>query len=123
MRVRALSATGDMTFGQSQANYLINTPAAVAQTVKTRLLLFLGEWFLDNTQGTPWNTQVFGRNTQGLYDTAIQTRITQTVGVTNIVTGSYSSVLNTVLRTLTVSCMINTQFGGLVPVKVTFQGS
>jgi hypothetical protein len=123
MRVRALSATGDMTFGQSQLNYLINTPQAVAQSAQTRLLLFLGEWFLDSSQGTPWDTQVLGKYTQGLYDSVIQSRITQTAGCTGIVPGSYSSVLDTVKRTLTISCQINTQYGGPVPVSVTFQGS
>ena len=62
MRVRALSPTGDMTFGQSQNNFLVNSSAAVAQCVKTRLMLFKGEWFRDIRVGIPYFQYVFIQN-------------------------------------------------------------
>ncbi len=119
MRVRAQSATGDYTFGRSQGNFLIDSPACVQQLVVTRLLLFQGEWFLDKTEGMPWSTAVVGTGTKPFYDRAIQDEILNTAGVTSIV--DYSSVLDARSRTLTVSAIVNTQFGQTqitVPVQI-----
>ena len=99
MRYRALSSTGDMTFGQGSANFLVNSPAAVAQAVLTKLRLWTGEWFLDTTEGTPWDTQVLGKGTTSLYDLVIQNRIRATPGVIGI--SGYSSGLNIASRQLT----------------------
>lgn len=107
MRYRALSATGDYTFGQGQANFLVNTPAAVAQYVQTRLLLWAGEWFLDKTEGTRWSTNVLGKNTKALYDLEIQARVLQTPDVQKI--DNYASSLSG--RSLTISMGLETTFG------------
>lgn len=101
MRYRALDANGDYTFGQGQANFLVNSPAAVAQLVATRLRLWTGEWFLDVTDGTPWLQDVIGKGTGPIYDLAIQQRILGTQGVTSI--NGYSSSLNRATRKLAIS--------------------
>lgn len=104
MRVRQLSPTGDMTFGQSAANYLVDTPEAVAQIVKTRLLLVTGEWFLDVTDGTPWTTEGQGARAANTFDAMIQSRILSSPGVTEIVNYA-SSITN---RVASVVCSIKT---------------
>lgn len=111
MRYRALDANLDMTFGRGSLNFLTNSPDAVAQSVLTRLKLSTGDWYLDQTAGTPWQTQVLGMHTQNTYDLAIRTRILNTTGVTGIVDGSYSSKRDPVTRRLSVSCVINTIYG------------
>lgn len=116
MRYRQESSTGDYLFGQGDANFLINTPATVAQAVKTGLLLFLGEYFADTTVGMPWDTDVFGFNTASIYDAAIQQQIEQTEGVRSIV--NYSSSLNRVTRTLTINCTIDTIYSGIAVVNI-----
>lgn len=116
MRYRRLDANGDYTFGQGSANFLIDTPECVGQSVLTRLLLWRGEWFLDVTSGMPWATAVLGKNTLPLYDSAIRARVLDTAGVTSIV--SYTSSLDTEQRALTVSMTINTQFGQAPPLNV-----
>lgn len=107
MRVRAMDANGDMTWGSSQQNFLVNSPEAVGQLVLTRLKLLQGEWFLDKTAGVPWSTQILGRNTGSTYDQAIKACILGTQGVTSII--SYSSTL--VNRKLTVTATIDTAYG------------
>jgi len=107
MRYRALTSAGDYSFGQGNANFLINSPAAVAQAVKTRLLLMAGEWFLDNTDGTPYSTEILGTGTALLFDQAIRERILDTQGVTGIVLYA-SQVLN---RKLSVQATISTIYG------------
>lgn len=115
MRYRALSADGDYTFGQGNQNFLIDTPDAVAQAVKTRLLLMTGEWFLDKTEGTPYATEILGTGTAPFYDQAIRQRILDTQGVTGI--AKYSS--RAVNRRLSVAATINTIYGQ-VPVQQVF---
>ena len=109
MRYRKLTATGDYTFGHGKLDFLIDSPATVAQAISTALKLFQGEWFLDITAGMPWSTQVLGYGTQALYDTAIKAKILSISGVKSIL--SYSSFLNRSSRGLSVSVVVDTIFG------------
>jgi hypothetical protein len=109
MRYRTLDANGDYTFGQNGANFLIDSPSAVAQAILTRLKLIQGEWFLDQTAGTPYNTQILGTGTESTRDLAVQTVILETQGVTEIV--DYASNFEPSTRTFTVAATVNTQFG------------
>lgn len=109
MRVRAQTPDGDYTFGNSQGNFLIDSPAAVAQRIQTRLRLLRGEWFLDDTDGTPYATEILGAHTKPLYDLAIQERVLRTEGVKGIV--EYNSLLDDETRALSVTMRVNTDFG------------
>ena len=102
MLYRQLDANGDYQVGQ----FLANTPAAVAQAVRTRLLLWKSEWFLDTSDGTPYLQDILGHNTN--YDLEIQQRILDTPGVTEI--ASYSSSVDSA-RGLHVQATINTVYG------------
>lgn len=106
MRYRALSANRDFQFGQAN-RFLVNSPAAVAQAVLTRLNLWAGEWFLDADEGTAYAARVLGYNTQGTRDVEIKARILDTPGVRTILTYS-SSVVD---RVMTVTALIETNFG------------
>ena len=114
MRYRKLSADGDYTFGQSQGNFFIDDQAVVAQSIRTRLLLMRGEWFLDKTEGTPYGTAILGAHTKPFYDMAIQERILRTDGVTEI--SNYSSNLDPTTRKLTVTATVKTVYG---PIQTT----
>lgn len=114
MRYRALSPTGDYLFGAG-AYFLVNSPATVAQAIKTRLKLFAGEWFLDNRVGLNLDL-ILGRNTAGTRDREIQKRIAGTVGVTRIV--SYRSTLE--VRNFTVVATVDTIYGEQVTINETF---
>jgi len=58
MSVRALSG-GDLRTDGSPV--LITGAEEAGQNIETRLKFFLGEWFLDITDGTPWFQQVLGK--------------------------------------------------------------
>lgn len=109
MRVRKLDAKGDMTFGRGQANFFRDVPEAPAQCVRTRLWLRLGEWFLDTSDGTPWNTEVLGKNTADTRDAAIRARIEGTTGVTSL--DAYNSTFDPESRKFSVDAEISTAFG------------
>lgn len=108
MKYRKLDATGDYTLGTG-ADFHTNTPAAVAQAVQTRLLLYTGEWFLDLLEGTPWTTEVLGKFTQKTYDTVIKQRILGTPGVNSII--DYESTFDGDARTLAIEATLDTIYG------------
>jgi hypothetical protein len=109
MRVRKLTAAGDMSFGHNQADFWVNVPDGVGQCVRTRLALWRGQWFLDTSAGMPWSTKVLGKYTGATRDPAIQAEILGTQGVLNI--AGYSSSLNRDTRKFTVSGTVNTAYG------------
>lgn len=107
MRVRMTDSIGDMQFGIGAAAFEQNTAAAVGQLVQDRLRLWVGEWFADTTDGTPWRTQVLGEHTTSTYDAAVRARILDTTGVQKIT--AYNSTL--AARKLSVMANITTTFG------------
>lgn len=109
MRIRALSPSGDFQFGNGLANFYVNSPLGVGQQVVTRLLLIQGEWFLDNTQVTPWFTEIFGYSNPSVRDLIVKNVILTTDNVQQIT--SYSSAVNNTTRQFSVNADILTAFG------------
>lgn len=125
MRYRKLDANGDYSFGHSVGDFYVDQPEAAGQAGYTRLKLWLGEWFLDTSDGTPYVGSILGKDTAGLYDQAIRARI---LGTQGIVGGSlqpviprltaYDSNVDSVKRRLSVSATADTIFGAPVPISV-----
>lgn len=109
MRYRKLSPTGDYVFGGNLANFYINVPAAPGQAVQTRLQLWQGEWFLDNTVGTPYPQGVLGKHSQQMADTTVQDQVLNTQGISDI--ASFQSTLNRVTRGYSVTLSVDTIYG------------
>lgn len=109
MRYRKLTDTNDYSFGHGEADFYKDVPEAPAQAVLTRLMLFRGQWFLDKTAGTPWNTQVLGKYTLSSRDPVIRARVLDTAEVTEI--QAYYSVYNPNTRQFTVGMRITTSYG------------
>ena len=111
MRYRKLDANGDYSFGHITADFYKDSPEAVAQAVRTRLDLWLGDWYLDTSDGTPYKTQVLGERTKPLLDAVIQQRILRTTGVNGIT--AYSSNINVNTRRVTIQATVNTIYGAV----------
>jgi hypothetical protein len=109
MKYRKLDADGDFQFGNGNADFHKDTPETVAQAVVTRLLLWAAEWFLDTTDGTPYQAGVLGKNNQITADAVMRERILGTTGVTAIT--EFSSFFNPDLRNYSISATIDTVFG------------
>ncbi len=109
MRYRREDDDGDYTFGQGNDTWLINSPETVAQAVKTRFLLWYGQWFLDTTEGTPWIQSVLGKQKPETYNLAIRQRILETQGVNSI--KSFDTTLNTSSRRVVFTATIDTIYG------------
>ena len=109
MKYRMLSPTGDFMFGQSLQNFYIDVPAAPAQAVQTRLLLWQGEYWLDTNEGTPYPEGVIGKHSQSEADTVVQDRTLGAQGVTDIST--FQSQVDPDTRGYSVSLEIDTVYG------------
>lgn len=109
MRYRKQDQNGDYTFGNGQGDFFKDSVEAVAQAIKTRLLLWRGEWFLDNEEGTPYLQGVIGKHDQQTRNAVIRTRILNTEGVTGI--EDYSSIIDPDTRKLNDSVLVDTIYG------------
>ncbi len=116
MRYRKLATDGDMTFGHQQADFYQDEPAAAAQAVLTRLQLWLGEWFLDQTDGMPFQQAVLGKHTQASIEPALRARILETPGVLSI--DSFELLPDRETRHMTLLATVNTLYGTVSVVEV-----
>lgn len=81
-----------------------------AQKLKIRLWFFLGEWFLDTAEGTPWFQSVLVKNPNlALVGTLLKSRILETPGVLSLV--SFELEFDRGLRNLAVSFQAKTESG------------
>lgn len=107
MTVRRLQSNGDIMTSGSQFYVDVNE---VAQTIKTRLALFSGEYFRDTSQGTPWFQQILGKNNnQDLKEAAIKRVISQTRNVIGI--SSFNAEFERNGRKFSVTASVVTPFG------------
>lgn len=119
MKYRKLDASGDYSFGNGSADFWKDQPEAVAQSVQTRLGLWEGEWFLDQTEGMTWKTEVLGLRTANTRDPAIRRRVLGTTGVKAIT--AYSSNLNRETRAFSVDTLtLDTIYGAATVPGVNF---
>lgn len=98
-----------MAFGQSQLNFIGNTPETIAQIVQTSLLLWLGEWYLDVTAGMPWIQGVLGKHNQATADVTVQDYISNIQGVTDI--DEFESVSQQDVRLYKAAATLDTIYG------------
>lgn len=112
MRYRPLSPTGDFTFGKP---WLVNSAAAVAQAIGTRLRLWYGEWFVDTSDGTQWLEEVLGPAATRNPTAEIRRRILGTPGVTGLV--SLKATVFGATRQIQVQAQVQTQYS-TTPVAV-----
>ena len=109
MRYRREDDDGDYTFGQGDDTWLVNSPEAVAQAIKTRFLLWYGQWFLDTTAGTPWIQSVLGKQKPDTYNLAIRKRILETQGVSSIT--AFNITFDGTTRRVTFTATVETIYG------------
>jgi hypothetical protein len=110
MKYRRLDSNGDYSFGRGNQDFILDADA-VAQAVKTKLLLLQGEWWENTEEGLPAFQHILGvtgtpEHLNGA-DLLIQNRISETSGVTGI--SDYRRTFTD--RNLSISCKLQTVFG------------
>lgn len=107
MTVRRLDNNGDIATSGTQ---FISERDEIAQTVRTRLGLFLGEYFRDITEGTPWFQNVFSKRTSlASKEAAVRNRILRTNGVQRLT--KFETGYDITTRKYTVNVGILTRYG------------
>lgn len=111
MRYRKLDAHGDYIIGRRDEMY--EGTEAVAQAVKTRLLLLLGEWWENPSDGTPLLEKVLGQRLRAdeppdEIDLVFSERINGTQGVADIT--SFESKINAETRSYSADITIKTVY-------------
>lgn len=109
MRYRKQDELGDYSFGSGLNDFHVDSVEAVAQSIETRLKLWIGEWFADTSDGTGWSQVILGKQSKNLYELTLRQRVLETYGVTSI--ESFQSALDSETRRLTVSMAVNTIYG------------
>lgn len=107
MTVRMLDENGDIVTSGVQ---FISERDEIAQTIKTRLRLFLGEYFRNKNEGTPWFQSILIKGgTLSSKDAQIKRIIQRTDGVIQIT--SYNAQYDINTRTYDISASVLTKFG------------
>ena len=102
-----INDTGDIATSGEQ---FVDSAEEIAQTVRTRLKLFLGEYFRNINDGTPWFQNILGKGQSlDVKDATIKRRVLQTPGVISIF--DFNTDFDLQLRTYSVSMGIVTEFG------------
>lgn len=105
MRVRRLNGH-DWTFGRGRADY-VKDQAAIAQNIKTRLLSFKNDWFLDIDANIDWMNLLGQRGTEKIIENEVARVILTTSGVVRI----NSLSLQNKERSVIIEADITTIFG------------
>ncbi len=113
MKYRKLDSNGDYVFGQNEDDFF-NGAEAVAQAVKTRLKLMLGEWWEQTDDGVPYLESILGQFSNEQTQAAAQYLITKCVldtpGVQSIVETEITSN-KAKERTLSIRFTMQTIYG------------
>lgn len=117
MKSRALNSDNDLIV-ENDSLKVIDESAQVVQHVRTRLLFYLEEWFLDLNAGTPWMQQVFIKPVNlANVESIIKQRILQTPEVDSL--NTFSMNFDSSSRGLSVSFSANTIYGIIEVSEVT----
>lgn len=116
MTVRRLDEeTGDIVTSGQQFIYARDE---IAQTVRTRLSLFLGEYFRNITDGTPWYEQILGKfSSLDVVEAVLRVRIAATPGIVRLI--SFETDFDIDSRVYSVTAGVLTIHG---IAEVTFNG-
>lgn len=107
MRVRRLDESGDLI---TRGKMFLTDREAIAQTIVTRLKLFLGEYFRDITDGTPWFQQILGKpENLNAVEAILRNRIARTQGVVRLL--SFGLDFDLDARSLSVRAQVMTVYG------------
>lgn len=109
--------THDIVIGDNFDMSFVEGVEYYAQKLKVRLWFFLGEWFLDTSEGTPFFQSILIKNPDiELINTLIKARILESPGVIEL--KSFDSEYDNSLRKFSVTFQVQTE-AGLVTISET----
>jgi len=119
LKYRKLDSSRDYVFGGNQNDFLTGN-LAVAQAIKTNLLLLQGEWWEDVDKGLPLFQNILGQTGTPENDSAIDLLVQGVISSTQGVTGIKDFTSSYEKRKYSVSCTAETIYGDTVIQEVIF---
>lgn len=108
MKVRRLDKNHDWMFGSSLANYAIDSEATL-QSIKTILLSFRLNWFLDEDHGINWYAYFVKNPNIPAMEDDIKRHILEVEGVASL--NALQLQLNTITRQMIITVRYTDTFG------------
>lgn len=108
MKVRRLDSNHDWTFGNGLANYAV-TSEATKQCIKTILLSFRLNWFLDEDHGINWWAYFVKNPNVPVMEDDIKRHILEVDGVSSL--NNLELQLNTITRQMIITVRYTDIFG------------
>ena len=121
LKYRKLTSTGDYSFGSGGNDYADGNEA-VAQAIKTKLLLFYGEWWENLGEGIPMFQSVLGQTNPETIKSSLSMLVEQRI----VEIQEVDSVKNIEIdydrknRTISMEVDVTTTSGEIVNVEVSF---
>lgn len=121
MKYRRITSSGDYSFGSGSKNY-VDGNEAVAQAIRTKLLLFYGEWWENLGEGIPVFQSVLGQTNPETIKSSLSMLVEQRITEIQEV----DSVKNIEIdydrknRTISMEVDVTTTSGEIVNVEVSF---
>lgn len=110
MKCRALDENGDYLFGNNDQDYIAGVDA-IAQTIRTKVLLFYGEWWENIGIGIPMFQSIIGQMNPEALQTSASLLLTQRImEVEGVVSVDDVEIVRSG-RTLNFRIKVNTEAG------------
>lgn len=119
MKYRKLTSSGDYSFGNNM-NDFVEGSEAIAQAIKTRILLFYREWWEDLNNGIPMFQNIIGQVNAANIQLALESVLTKRIReFSQVKTVSYEEV-NIDTKTRSVSFTIKVELRDETMISVSF---
>lgn len=106
---RALDSSNDIIV-ENGAFKLVEDGAEVVQHVRTRLLFYKNEWFLNRNSGVAYFQEIFVKpSNPAATESIIKTEIIRTPGILSLIT--FAMEFDSVSRKLSITFTAETEFG------------
>lgn len=119
MKCRKLSNDGDYVFGNNSQDYL-DSPYSVAIAIKTKILLFYGEWWENLGSGIPMFQSILGQANKENIKNSLQMLLMDRIKEVPEVSAVNSVSITIVERAISVEINVTTTSGEQVEVEVNF---
>ena len=119
MKARKLSVDGDYSFGNNKQDYATGSEA-VAEAIRSKVLLFYGEWWENLGSGIPMFQSIIGQVNKENVKNSMQLLLAERIMEVPKVTSVNSVVVTLDGRTATASINVSTASSEKVELEVRF---
>lgn len=117
MKYRRLTEDGDYSFGNNKRDFVTDKDA-VAQAIKTKILLFYGEWWEDLGIGIPMFQSILGQVKPNIISNSLQLLVAERIKEVRFVKTVDTVSVDILGRTIRMNLKVTTTGGESVEIEV-----